>query len=97
MLKKLAGCIREYKKSTIATLVLIILEVVIEVIIPFITANLVNQIKAGVPIGEVLKVGGLLIALAMISLGCGAGAGVTCARASAGFAKNLRHDAFERV
>ncbi len=97
MLKKLAGCIREYKKSTIATLVLIILEVVIEVIIPFITANLVNQIKAGVPMSEVLTVGGLLIVLAVISLACGAGAGVTCARASAGFAKNLRHDAFERV
>ena len=97
MLKKLAGCIREYKKPTLITLVLIVLEVVIEVIIPFITANLVNQIKAGVPIAEVLEVGAVLVGLALVSLACGGGAGVSCARASAGFARNLRHDAFARV
>ena len=97
MLKKLAGCIREYKKPTLVTLVLIVLEVVIEVIIPFITANLVNQIKAGVPIAEVLEVGAVLVGLALVSLACGGGAGVSCARASAGFARNLRHDAFARV
>ena len=97
MLKKLAGCIREYKKPTLVTLVLIVLEVVIEVIIPFITANLVNQIKAGVPIAEVLKVGAVLVGLALVSLACGGGAGVSCARASAGFARNLRHDAFARI
>ena len=97
MLKKLAGCIREYKKPTLVTLVLIVLEVVIEVIIPFITANLVNQIKAGVPIAEVLEVGAVLVVLALVSLACGGGAGVSCARASAGFARNLRHDAFARV
>ena len=97
MLKKLAGCIREYKKPTLVTLVLIVLEVVIEVIIPFITANLVNQIKAGVPIAEVLEVGAVLVGLALVSLACGGGAGVSCARASAGFARNLRYDAFARV
>ena len=97
MLKKLAGCIREYKKPTLVTLVLIVLEVVIEVIIPFITANLVNQIKAGVPIAEVLEVGAVLVGLALVSLACGGGAGVSCARASAGFARNLRHDAFARI
>ncbi len=97
MLKKLAGCIREYKKPTLVTLVLIVLEVVIEVIIPFITANLVNQIKAGVPIAAVLEVGAVLVGLALVSLACGGGAGVSCARASAGFARNLRHDAFARV
>ena len=97
MLKKLAGCIREYKKPTLVTLVLIVLEVVIEVIIPFITANLVNQVKAGVPIAEVLEVGAVLVGLALVSLACGGGAGVSCARASAGFARNLRHDAFARV
>ena len=97
MLKKLAGCIREYKKPTLVTLVLIVLEVVIEVIIPFITANLVNQVKAGVPIAEVLEVGAVRGGLALVSLAGGGGAGVSCARASAGFARNLRHDAFARV
>lgn len=97
MLKKLAGCVREYKKPTFITLVLILAEAVIETLIPFITAELVNRIKDGAQMSEILKSGFLLIGLALISLACGGVAAVTCAKASAGFAKNLRHDVFTKI
>ena len=97
MLKQLAGCVREYKKPTILTLIFIVGEAVIETIIPFITAGLVNRIKAGAAIGDVMKSGIFLIVLAVISLFCGGLAGFTSARAATGFAKNLRHDLFCRI
>ena len=97
MIRQLAKSVREYKKPTILTLVLIMGEVFLEVLIPFITANLVNGIKAGEPMAKVVKTGILLIIMAIISLGCGALAGFTCSRASSGFAKNLRHDIFAHV
>ena len=79
MIKRLAGCIREYKTPTIITLVLIVLEAVIEAIIPFVTADLVKRIKAQISMGEVIKTGAILVALALISLCCGGIAGLTCA------------------
>ena len=98
MLKRLAKCVREYKKPTILTLVFIIAEVIIEVLIPFITANLVNTIKEGGANPQyILKTGLILVAMAAVSLSCGGIAGFTCAKASAGFAKNLRHDIFARI
>ena len=97
MLRKLLASVREYKAPTIVTLIFIIGEVVIEVFIPFITANLVNSIKAGASVPEIAKTGGVLVALALLSLTCGGVAGYTCAKASAGFAKNLRHDLFSKV
>ena len=97
MIKKLIGSIREYKKPTYLTLLFIIGEAVIEAVIPFITARLVNQIRAGVGLTVVLKTGGILIILALMSLCCGAIAGYTCSKASAGFSKNLRHDIFSRI
>ena len=72
MIKKLTGSIREYKKPTYLTLLFIIGEAVIEAVIPFITARLVNQIRAGVELTVVLKTGGILIILALMSLCCGA-------------------------
>ncbi len=97
MIKKLAKSVREYKKPAILTLIFIVGEVIIECLIPFITANLVNQIKAGVEMSAVLKTGLLLALLAVISLACGAAAGYTCAKASAGFSKNLTSDLFAKV
>lgn len=102
MLKKFIGCIREYKLSVILTLVFITAEAVIECLIPFITANLVNGIQAAVMAGSnditpVIKTGILLIAMAVLSLACGGIAGLTCAKASAGFARNLRKDMFDRI
>ncbi len=97
MLRKLAGCVREYKKPTVVTLVLIVLEAIIETFIPFITAHLVNRIKAGAEVGEILMNGVLLIVMAALSLASGGVAGFTCARASSGFAKNLRSDLYKKI
>ncbi|MBR4123367.1 MAG: ABC transporter ATP-binding protein [Clostridia bacterium] len=97
MIKTLAKSIREYKLPSILTLIFIMGEVIIEVLIPFITADLVNNIKAGVDINYVLKTGLLLILMALISLCCGGIAALTCAKASAGFAKNLRSDMFSKI
>ena len=99
MIKRLAKSVREYKKPTILTLIFIVAEVIIEVLIPFITANLVNTIKnnPNVQPKDILKIGLLLVVMAALSLSCGGIAGFTCAKASAGFAKNLRHDIFERI
>lgn len=97
MIKKLAKSIREYKTPTILTLIFILAEVFIEVYIPFITANLVNGIKVYEPMGQVVSVGVKLIILAVISLFCGSIAAYTGSRASSGFAKNLRHDIYEKI
>ena len=97
MIKTFAKCIREYKLPTILTLVFIVAEVAIEVLIPFYTADLVNDIKASVPMGEVVRLGLILVAMALLSLCCGGGAGYTGAKASAGFARNVRRDVFERI
>ncbi|MBQ7718213.1 MAG: ABC transporter ATP-binding protein [Clostridia bacterium] len=97
MIKRLAGSVREYKKPTILTLIFIIAEAIIETAIPFITANFVNNIKRGIEINEILRMGLVLILLAGASLACGAAAGFTSANASTGFAKNLRGDIFRKV
>ena len=97
MIKRLSKCVREYKLPVILTLVFIILEAVIETLIPFITADLVNQIKAGTEMTLVVKRGVLLVVMAILSLCCGGIAGFTCAKASAGFSKNLRHDIFNKI
>lgn len=97
MFRRLLKCVREYKLPTILTLIFIVAEVVIEVFIPFITANLVNSIKMGAAMEEISKTGLLLVTMAVLSLACGSIAGFTCAKASAGFAKNVRHDVFKTV
>ena len=97
MLKRLAKCVREFKKPAVLTLIFIVGEAVIECIIPFVTTQMVNRIQAGAGISEILKIGGVLILLAVLSLCCGGLAGFTCAKASSGFAKNLRTDLFEKV
>ncbi|MBR6045243.1 MAG: ABC transporter ATP-binding protein [Ruminococcus sp.] len=97
MLKQLAKCVREYKTLTILTFVFIICEAVIEIFIPFITANLVNNINAGAGSGEIVGTGLFLVGLAICSLSFGALASFTCSKASAGFAKNVRKDVFNKV
>ena len=97
MIKRLLGCVREYKLPSILTLIFIIGEVIIEVLIPFITADLVNSIKAGAEMSELLKTGLILALMAAVSLTCGGVAAFTCAKASAGFAKNLRGDLFRKI
>ncbi len=97
MIKKLARCIREYKNVSIATPILVSLEVVMECIIPFIIADLVNNIKSGCEISVIIKYGLVLVLMACLSLTFGALAGITCAKASCGLAKNMRRDMFENV
>ncbi len=97
MIKRLFQCVREYKLPTILTLIFISSEVIIEVFIPFITAKMVNLIEAGAPLSDIIKIGLVLFGMAILSLSCGAIAGLTCARASAGFAKNLRGDIFHKI
>lgn len=97
MIKQLAKSVREYKTAAILTLLLIIGEVFFEVLVPFRTADLVNGIKAGEPMSEVVKTGLMLLLMALASLACGALAAFSGAKASAGFAKNLRRDVFTRV
>lgn len=97
MIKLLAKSIREYKKDSLLTPVLIIGEVVMECLIPYIIANLVNSIKDGCGLGTILRYGLILVLMAIISLAFGAAAGATCARASCGFGKNLRKDMFYKI
>ena len=97
MIKKLLESVREFRKPTVITFILMVFEVFIEVLIPFITADLVNAIKAGAALDSVVKTGLILVGMAFLSLACGSFGGFTCSRASAGFAKNLRHDVFARV
>lgn len=97
MLKKLAMSIREFKRDAILTPVLITLEVIMECLIPFIIAKLINEIKAGSGLNVIATYGGILFLMACLSLVFGAAAGATSATASSGFGKNLRQDLFYRV
>ncbi len=97
MIKTFVKCIREYKAPAICTLLFMVFEVLIEVLIPFFTADLVNDIKAGAPMNEVVRVGVILVAMAVVSLLCGAGGGYMGSKASTGFARNVRRDVFERI
>ena len=97
MIKTLMGSIRDYKKVTIATPLLVLGEVLCEMLIPFITANLIDAIKDGATVAEMLPTAGFLVLIALTSLAFGAAAGITCSHASCGFAKNLRHDLFYKI
>ena len=97
MLRRLGRSVREYKKPSILTMLFMVGEVVIECLIPFIVAQLTNDIKNGCGLDVIGKNGLILVVLAILSLSCGGLAGFTGAKASAGFAKNLRGDLFRRV
>ncbi len=97
MIKRLLGSVREYKRASILTPIFMLGEVCCECIIPLLTANLINGIQNGCEMSLIWKYGGLLILLAVLSLSFGVLSGASAAKASAGFAKNLRHDLFYRV
>lgn len=97
MIKEIFKSLREYKKASIITPFLVSVEVVMECIIPFIIAQLVNQIKDGCSMDVILRYGAVLVVMAAISLTFGALAGFTCSTASCGLAKNLRHDMFHKI
>ena len=97
MIKTLARSIREYKTLSILTPLLVTVEVIMECAIPFVIANLVNEMQAGCSMDVIVRYGVELIIMAVISLVFGVAAGNTCATASTGFAKNLRKDMFYKI
>ena len=97
MIKVLARSIGEYKKASIMTPLLVMVEVILECAIPFVIAQLVNQMQAGCTMDVIAMYGAILIAMSVVSLIFGAAAGSTCATASTGFAKNLRRDMFYKI
>ena len=97
MVRKILKSVGEYKKATVMTMLLVVFEVAIDCVIPFIIATLINQIEAGCGLDVIVKWGIVLVVLAFFSLLFGAWAGSTCATASAGFARNLRRNLFHRV
>lgn len=97
MIKTLAKSIREYKTPSIVTPILVAGEVVLECIIPFITARLITEIKNGCDLMTIINYGLILILMAALSLTFGTAAGFTCATASCGMAKNLRKDMFSAI
>lgn len=97
MIKQLAKSIREYKTVSILTPLLMIGEVILEVIIPFVIAQLVNRISNGCELNVILKYGGILFVCACVSLAFGGIGGFTAAKASGGFGKNLRKDLYYRI
>ncbi len=93
MFKTLLKSLRENKKNAIATPILVSCEVVIECIIPMVIAELVNNFGS-LDIWGILGYGGIVAILAILSLVFGTAAGITCASASCGFARNLRRDIY---
>ncbi|MCQ2454277.1 MAG: ABC transporter ATP-binding protein/permease [Clostridia bacterium] len=97
MIKRLMKCVREYKAPAIATPVVMMGEVLMEVLIPLIMASLIDRgIEAG-NMGQIALMGGLLLAAALISLTFGTLGGRFAAKASCGFARNLRHDMYHNI
>ena len=97
MIKKLAKSIREYKKPAILTSVFVTLEVVLEVLIPYVMASLIDEGVSGGNMPVTLKFGLILSLMAIMSLVFGFLSGSFCATASAGFSKNLRKDMFRKI
>ena len=101
MLKQLLKSLREYKKPTVLTLLFMVGEAIIETAVPFITAtyliNVIQRDGTNVDIPYIVKIGLILALGAICSLSFAGLAGFTCAKASAGFAKNLRHDIFRKI
>ena len=99
MIKTLAKSIRNYKRASIITPITVSIEVILEVLIPFVMADLINYMERTNPmkITTVVIYGAILIGMASISLVMGILSGKYCATASAGFAKNLRQDMFYKI
>lgn len=97
MIKTLAKCIGKYKKESIITPIFTAVEVFLEILIPFITASIIDK---GIQAGDMRKVGiygGIMLIIAFLSLFCGIQAGKYGAAASTGFACNLREKMYENI
>lgn len=97
MIKTLMSQVKQYKKDSILCPIFVILEVIMEVIIPFLMASIIDKgVEAG-NMMHVIKIGTIMIIMAMMSLTFGALAGKYAASASTGFAKNLRKTMFQNI
>lgn len=97
MNRKLLRSVREYKKQSFLTPVLVALEVLMEVLIPLLMARIIDIGIMEGNMGYIIKMGVILVVMAMLSLAFGAKAGQLGAIAAAGYAKNLRHDIFYKI
>ncbi|QOL34517.1 ABC transporter ATP-binding protein [Bifidobacterium lemurum] len=97
VVRTLLKSLREYKKASLLTPVFVAVEGILEIVIPTVMAELIDEGITGGSMPVVWKFGLILLCLAMVSLACGFLSGKYAAIASAGFAKNLRHDLFEKV
>ena len=97
MIKRLAKSIRQYKRVTLLAPVCMVFEVLMEILIPRLMANMIDLgIKAG-DMGYVLRLGIILLAAAFLAMMFGVASGTLAARASAGFARNLRRDIYYNI
>ena len=97
MNKTLLKSVREYKKQSILAPILVILEVLMEVLIPMEMANIIDIGMTSGDLHYIIQRGVILVVMAMLSLFFGISAGNMAAVAGAGYAKNLRHDIFYKV
>lgn len=97
MIRELIKSVREYKWYAILTPILVSLEVVLEVLIPYVMASLIDLGVARGDMSQIYRYGGYLVILAILSLIFGILAGLTAAKGSTGFAKNLRSDIYNKV
>ena len=97
MIKTLGKSVREYKRPALITPMLVTLEVIMEVIIPLLMANLIDKGIYSGQMNEILKIGVALVIASILSLVFGVLSGITASKASAGFAKNLRKDLYYKV
>ena len=93
----LARSIGEFKRDTILTPVFVLIETILEILIPFKTAALVDTLRTGADLNTVIQSGLILAAMAMLSLLFGTLSGISVAKASTGFARNLRRDMFRNI
>lgn len=97
MIKRLAKCVREYRNKALASPILVGIEVVLEIIVTYLVSKLIDEgIEPG-NMSEIWRYGLILIILSLLSLLFGILSGIMCAKASAGFAKNLRHDLYHKI
>ena len=97
MFRTLLKSVREYKRASIVTPLFVFFEVILECIIPLVIAELVKKIEENASVNDVIIYGLVVVVLALLSLTFGGVAGITAAKASCGFAKNLRHDLYYAV
>lgn len=103
MLKTLAKSIRQYKKETIITPCIMVVEAALEILIPFVMSILLSELEKPTGVGgavnlqKILILGGLMVLMALVSMAAGVLGGALAAKASSGFAANLRSDMYKRI